>query len=181
MERRHWIGVGAVLAVAALAGAWFGGRPPQPPPVEVVPAGTEAAAGRVTVHVSGAVARSGLVALAAGSLVADAVAAAGGATPAADLTAINLAGPVRDGDHLVVPVRGADGGMPGHTVDGRIRVNSASALELERLPGVGSVTAGRIIAHREEHGPCKVVEDLLDVPGIGEGKLAAMRDAVIVP
>jgi competence protein ComEA len=62
-----------------------------------------------------------------------------------------------------------------------VRVNQASVGELENLPGVGPVLAARIAAHREEHGPFTVVEDLLDVPGIGEGKLASLRDAVVLP
>jgi competence protein ComEA len=65
--------------------------------------------------------------------------------------------------------------------DGRVRLNLAGIEELETLPGVGPVLAERIIAYREQHGPFAVVEDLLDVPGIGEGKLAALRDAVLVP
>jgi competence protein ComEA len=62
-----------------------------------------------------------------------------------------------------------------------VRVNLADAPELEGLPGVGPVLAERIVAYREEHGPFAVVEDLLDVPGIGEAKLAALREAVLVP
>ena len=62
-----------------------------------------------------------------------------------------------------------------------MRLNLASAEELESLPGVGPVLAERIVAYREEHGPFATVEDLLDVPGIGEGKLAALREAVLVP
>ncbi len=65
--------------------------------------------------------------------------------------------------------------------DGRIRINDADTGTLEALPGVGPVLASRIAAHREEHGAFATVEDLLDVPGIGESKLAAIRDAVVVP
>ncbi len=60
-------------------------------------------------------------------------------------------------------------------------LNRATKADLEALPGVGPVTAARIVAHRDEHGPFTTVEDLLDVPGIGEGRLAALRDLVSVP
>ncbi len=75
----------------------------------------------------------------------------------------------------------AAGGAPAESGDERVHVNSASAAALEALPGVGPVLAARIAAHREQHGPFAVVEDLLDVPGIGEAKLAGMRDVVAVP
>ncbi len=183
MERWQWAAVAAVLAIALGAGAWFGGRPPTPPPVAIeTDASPPPAAATVTVHVSGAVARAGLVDLAPGSRVADALAAAGGALPSAEIAGLNLAAPVSDGQQIAVPVRGGGADRPAAVAsDGRIRINSATASEIEQLPGVGPVTAERIVTHREEHGPFVVVEDLLDVPGIGEGKLAALRDAVIVP
>lgn len=148
------------------------------------PAAVDVEVAQITVHVAGAVRRPGLVELGAPSRVADAVAAAGGATTAADLTALNLAAPVRDGDQIVVPVRGdpaALGPLNGTAAAGRIRINAATASQLEEIPGVGPVLAARIITHREEFGPFATVEDLLDVPGIGEAKLAAMRDSVQVP
>jgi competence protein ComEA len=168
------------MALAAGAGAWYARAAPEPPPVAVLSG--RADAGTVTVHVSGAVAVPGLVEVERGSRVADAVAAAGGALPAADLGAVNLAAPVADGQQLVVP-EAAAGGAGGHASGGdeKVRVNSAGAAELERLPGVGPVLAERIVAHREAYGPFAAVEDLLDVPGIGEAKLAAMREAVQIP
>ncbi len=183
MQRWQWAGIAAVLAVAVVAGVWFGGRPPQPPPVVVSVAATASEPrGGVTVHVAGAVARPGLVDLASGSRIADALAAAGGALPTADVSALNLAAPVRDGEQIAVPVRGeAAVGGAAVAADGRVRLNTASVADLEQLPGIGPVTAQRIVALREERGPYATVEDLLDVPGIGEGKLAALRDAVIVP
>lgn len=175
----------AVVAIGAalLGGAWYGSRPPELPPVTVT--GSTAAADApavITVHVAGAVADPGLVAVPAGSRVADAVAAAGGALPSADLGALNLAGPVRDSDRIEVPAIGdpatpaaEDGAASG------VDLNRATVAELETLPGVGPVLAERIVAHRDAHGPFTTVEDLLDVPGIGEAKLAALRDEVSAP
>ena len=180
MSRRDWIVVAVALAVAAGGGAWFAGRPVPPPPVVTAPVVT--GPGTLTIHVSGAVHRPGLVHISPGGRMADAIAAAGGALPGADLDAVNLAAPVRDGDQVHVPVAGDDeGGTAAATPGGPVRLNRATAAELEELPGIGPVTAGRIVAHRETHGPFLTVEDLLDVPGIGEGKLAALRDAVVVP
>ena len=90
-----------------------------------------------------------------------------------------LSGAARAGDgaRLVVPSGAADAAVN----DGRIRINSASLSDLERLPGVGPVLAQHIVSHRENNGPFDVVEDLLAVPGIGEVKLAGLRDSVLVP
>lgn len=158
-----------VLALVAWPSA------PDPPPVEIVGATAERV---VTVHVSGAVARPGLVTVDSGARVADAIIAAGGALPDAELGALNLAATVGDGTRLVVPSAGAELGVGG---DGLVRVNSATASDLEGLPGVGPVLAERIVAHRETVGSFETVEDLLDVAGIGEAKLAAIRDAILVP
>jgi competence protein ComEA len=177
----------AVVAAALLGGAWYGSRPPRlPPAAEVVSATAPVAGGGtlgiITVHIAGAVVNPGLVAIPDGSRIADAVAAAGGALPSADLGALNLAAPVRESDRVEVPVVGAAGsaGDDG-SGDGGVDLNRASAAELEALPGVGPVLAARIVAHRDANGPFTTVEDLLDVPGIGEAKLAALRDGVAAP
>ncbi len=136
-------------------------------------------AGHVLVNVSGAVAEPGLHRLPAGSRVADAIARAGGPTPGARLEAVNQAATVRDGDHIVVPAEQASAGQP----VGRISLNRATARELEALPGIGPVLAQRIVDHRErlvrERGAgFRSIEELLNVPGIGPGRLAAIRDEV---
>jgi competence protein ComEA len=163
--------------VAASAGFFFAGRSPESPPVSIDRGPTPAA--ELTVHVAGAVAFPGLVVVPAGSRVADAVAGAGGALPDADLGALNLAAPLSDGQHLIVP--GASLTGEAAAADGRVRINVADGTELQRLPGVGPVLAERIVEHRDRYGPFEDVEDLLDVAGIGEGKLAALREAVLVP
>ena len=178
----------AVLSLAGIAGLWLGAPSTEPPPVAIArnePAEVHAssAAKSITVHVAGAVQSPGLVTLQEGDRVAHAVAAAGGGLSAADLSALNLAAPVADGDQITVPIRGK-GAVPGATTskfdDGLVDINHASAADLEALPGVGPVLAQRIFEYREQHGSFATVEDLLDVPGIGEGKLAALREALVL-
>ncbi len=127
----------------------------------------------------------GLVELGIGARTADAIAAAGGVVPGADIGALNLAAPVRDGEQVRVPsalpTSAAGGGGGNVPDDGLVHVNTADAAGLQALPGVGPVLAARIVAYREQHGPFSAVEDLLDVAGIGEARLAALRDAVAIP
>ena len=172
------LGIGALVLVGGAL--WFGWGT-----TEVAPSRPDAvlaladADTEITVHVSGAVLDPGVVQVPSGSRVMDVVLAAGGATRVADLTQINLASSVRDGERVIVPRRGVgqapSGGLAG------VDINTATAQGLEDLPGVGPVLAARIVAHRDEHGLFSEVEDLLDVVGIGESKLAAMRDAVSSP
>lgn len=140
----------------------------------------------VVVHVAGAVARPGVHRVPGGSRVADAIAAAGSATPEADLDRLNLAAPVADGERVYVPRRGeaeppmdapAAGGE-GRAPPARLNLNTATVEQLEALPGVGPATARAIVEHRTRHGPFRSVRDLLDVRGIGEAKLAALEKLV---
>ncbi len=135
----------------------------------------------IVVHVSGAVVAPGLIAVPPDARVADVIVAAGGAGADARLDGLNLASGLRDGEHIVVPSMSERPASPSLRSDDRIPVNTASATELERLPGVGPVLASRIAAYRDANGLFSTLEDLLDVPGIGEGKLAALRDAAAVP
>jgi competence protein ComEA len=184
MGRTQAIAVSLVL-IAVLIGAGLGfsaGPSPEPVPAETLTTSGESRPALV-VHVSGWVATPGVVEVAEGSIVADAVAAAGGALEGAVLESLNLASPVLDGDHIQIPGPGeviaATGG--GDEGDGRIALNRADAAALEELPGVGPVLAERIVAHREANGPYQEVEDLLEVSGIGEAKLASIRDLIVVP
>lgn len=171
----------AALVLAGSAGLWFGRSRPTPTsaPVSGTVAETSHPTERtLTVHVSGAVVHPGLVEVADPARVADVIVAAGGALPDAKLGSVNLAAFVADGQHLDVPstdVRASVGST------GKVAINQADAATLEQLPGVGPVLAERIFEYRQAHGPFQTVEDLLDVPGIGESKLAALRDAVSVP
>jgi competence protein ComEA len=173
--------VAVALALAIAAGVWFGSRSATPD-VLTSSGGVSytTVPEAVVVHVSGAVNRPGLVTISSSARVADAIAGAGGAVAGADLAGLNLASSVRDGDQIVVPLVGA-ATAPGQAKDGGIDLNRATAVELEGLPGVGPVLAGRIIAYRDLHGPFAAVEDLLDVGGIGEAKLAAIRDSIAAP
>jgi competence protein ComEA len=99
------------------------------------------------------------------------------------MEAINLAEPVVDGMQVLVsgpetPPVGTEGSGSSPS-EGPLHLNRATAAELDNLPGIGPVIAERIVAHRTEHGPFTAVEDLLDVPGIGEAKLASLRDLVV--
>ncbi|MGH3650908.1 MAG: helix-hairpin-helix domain-containing protein [Acidimicrobiia bacterium] len=169
------LGVVAV-AVGALAGRGTLRAPSHPGP-EVTPV-TASFVETVAVHVSGLVVAPGVVHLAADSIVADAIDAAGGLLPGARVDQINLAAPVADGDQIVVPGPGEGGEAGPEAGDGPLSLNRATATELETLPGVGPVLAERIVAFREANGRFEVVEDLLEVSGIGEAKLAAIRDLV---
>jgi competence protein ComEA len=173
------VGVALIVVVGSLI--WFGMPSGSLPasgsdPVDLAPS----ADGRVAVHVSGAVGEPGLVELTEGSRIADAIAAAGGASADADLGGLNLASMIRDGDHIVVLTHDERAVSPTGGTEG-IDLNRATASELEALPGVGPVLAQRIVDHRTEHGPFATVEDLLDVTGIGESKLASMREAIASP
>jgi competence protein ComEA len=134
--------------------------------------------GPVLVHVVGAVRHPGVYQLADGARTRDAVTAAGGATRKAALDGLNLAAPVADGEQVVVPVRGRARPVAPPGKPAVVRLNRADIAALDTLPGIGPATAQRIVAWRDEHGPFATVEGLLDVPGIGEAKLAAMRDLI---
>ena len=169
-----------VVLVAAVGLVLVGGvlfTRSQAPQAEVVAEAPMRQPASIVVHISGAVVDPGLVRLEESARVADAVSAAGGALITADLGAINLAAPVGDGDQIVVPVIG-EAEAPG---DGRIDLNRASAQDLAGLHGIGPVLAERIVAYRDEHGRFESIEDLLDVPGIGEAKLALLRPGVTAP
>lgn len=181
MHNRHLAVFGGLVLLVVASAAWFGRNPPDPAPLRVQSTAPENP-GQVTLHISGEVVSPGLVVVAENARVADAIAAAGGSTRAADLASINIAAPVRDGDQIVIPsLAEREGTAEPLDGDGRVRINRATAGELEKLPGVGPVLAARIAVYRDEHGPFSSVEDLLDVPGIGEGKLATLRDSVALP
>lgn len=163
---------------------------PEPAPL-VQPASKD-----IRVQVSGAVMAPGVYAMNDGDRVMDAIAAAGGVNPGADLSAINLARRVQDEAHYYVPLIGetlpsppaidsaispvtsqqGSGAVPNPLID----LNTASAQELESLPGIGPVMAGRIIAHREANGPYPSVDEVEEVPGIGPKTLESIRPLVTV-
>jgi competence protein ComEA len=138
-------------------------------------------AAEVIVHVAGAVRQPGLYTLEEGSRIDDAIARAGGPTGKAVLDAVNLAAPVADGQQVVVPARGGSGGQPaadGPATGGRVHLNTATLEQLDALPGVGPVTAQKILDYREERGAFQSVDELDAVPGIGPARLEELRELV---
>ena len=141
----------------------------------------------VIVSVVGSVVRPGLVTLPTGSRVAAAVEAAGGLAPDADPTSVNLAAVVTDGQQIVIgaPGEASGGGAPadptvsGAVSGGKLDLNTATAAELDALPGVGPVLAQRIVDHRKQ-GPFTSVDQLDDVPGIGPARAAELAELVTV-
>ena len=148
-------------------------------------AGGGPAAARLVVHVAGAVRRAGLYRLREGSRVAEAIARAGGATKRADLAALNLAAPLADGQQVLVPARaGAStaGAAPGPAATpgaaAKVSLGTATVEQLDALPGIGPVTAQRIVDWRATHGPFRSVDDLDEVPGIGPARIEQLRESV---
>lgn len=153
------------------------------PVVEVRTPTPEAA--RAMVHVVGAVRRPGVYRLADNARVVDAVRRAGGAAPRADLSGVNLAASVVDGQQIHIPTRGAPASAapasasPTGSAAGPISLSRATAQQLEELDGIGPALAQRIVDWREANGAFDRVEDLLEVPGIGEARLEALRSRVV--
>ncbi len=187
--KRRWFAVVAVLIAVAVivsgAVALFGHRPgvESPPPLPTAKAAGDlpAAAGKspLVVSVVGKVRNPGLVTIPPGSRVADALTAAGGAQPGTDLTGLNLARRLTDGEQVAVgvPVPAAAGtGTP----PGKLELNTATAEQLDTLPGVGEVMAKRIVDWRTGHGGFTTVEQLRDIEGIGESKYTKIRELVTV-
>jgi competence protein ComEA len=188
-RRQALVVAGALALVLVLAGKLLAGggsahraraypfqraAPPAPPPLLVV-------------DVAGAVRRPGLYRLRQGSRIADALAKAGGATAKAAVEGVNLAAPLADGEQIVVPLRasggsadaapGAGAGPPATT--GPVSLSTASSEQLDALPGIGPVTAQKIVDYRTEHGAFQSVDELDAISGIGPAKLDQLRDLVV--
>jgi len=197
--------VGALLVVAAVAGLlWYqAGR--SEASALARPASSHRVARRapttttrppVLVHVAGAVVHPGLVRVATGARVADAITAAGGPVPDADLDRLNLAAKVADGQRILVVIRGAagpdaaaasDGSAAGTDASGGapadgapVNLNTATVADLDGLPGIGPTLAAAILRERERRGGFTSVEQLRDVRGIGEKRFADLKDMVSV-
>jgi competence protein ComEA len=182
--------VAVVVGAALLGGAGFWYVRAVPAPVRAVerldaptPGPTPSPAVLV-VHVAGWVRDPGVYEAREGDRIIDALELAGGARSGADLTALNLAALLTDAQQVLVPKRGAAGpvgaGLPGSGAEARVNLNTATAADLETLPGIGEVLAERILDHRTKHGPFRRVEDLLEVSGIGDKRLEDLRDRVTV-
>lgn len=187
--------VGACLALAALAllgqRLAHAGAASEPETVATPLEAVAPAPARtiLVVHVVGEVRRPGLYRLRDGARIADAVHRAGGTLRDADLAAVNLAAPLVDGIQVVVPALtataastqrpGATGASTGGASSGPlVSLSSATVEELDTLPGVGLITAQKIVDYRAEHGPFASVDDLDAVPGIGPTRIEQLRDLV---
>lgn len=167
------------------------GRANSAPPIEIaVPTSTALpTAAPIVVHVVGAVARPGVYTLPAKSRLVDAVNAAGGLAPGADPERINLADFLRDGGQVYVPFLGTplppsptplNAPLPPGSEARLVNINTATAAELEALPGIGPAYAGRIIAYREAHGPFKAPEEIMQVQGIGPARYEQIAPYITV-
>lgn len=187
-RRRALVYAVALLALLALGGRYALGRG-EADPVEsrhaaAVLSAEPVPARKLVVHVVGAVRLPGLYTLREGSRVDDAIQLAGGPKPKAALELVNLAAPVADGQQVVVPARGAGGasstaaaGAAGATA-GVVHLNSATLEDLDTLPGIGPVTAQKILDYRTANGAFSSVEELDAVPGIGPARLEQLRPLV---
>ncbi len=135
---------------------------------------------QLVVDVVGAVRLPGLHRLAQGTRIADAVAAAGGATAKADLALVNLAAPLADGEQIVVPARGAaQAAVAGGSATAPLDLNTATPEQLDALPGIGPATAAKIVSFRQAHGPFHSVDELDAVPGIGPARIEQLKGLVL--
>jgi competence protein ComEA len=201
LSRAELVGLIAVVVVTmAGAGLWF--QRSLPRPVQIAASGSplpqaSGSPGAVQrsgatpaspsgtpliVDVTGMVRRPGVYEFQPGDRVIDAVDRAGGALAHADLTLINLAAPLTDGQQVVVPRQG--GGAPGTVTapDGTsvVNINTADAAALEALPGIGEVLAAAIVQYRDQHGPFTSIDQLQDVSGIGPATFEDIKDQVTV-
>jgi competence protein ComEA len=158
---------------------------PSPPPSVQATAAPSPTPRPIQVYVSGAVSLPDVYALPHGSIVKDALEAAGGAGGDADLDRINLAAALADGQHVYVPRQGEESppiqapvGGSSSQGEGAVNINTADAAELETLPGIGPSLAGRIIAYREANGPFASVDEITQVSGIGPATLEEIRELI---
>lgn len=149
--------------------------PPTPAPLQV--------------HITGAVARPGVYALPPGSRIQQAIDAAGGLIAQADPSMLNLVAFVEDGQRLHVPTQGEPGESPARApstgeksgeITGKININTATLEQLDKLPGIGEITAQKIIEYRSMHGPFPNIEAIMDVDGIGEGTFEEIKNYISI-
>jgi len=201
VSRRHAVGlVVAVLVFVVLVTHLLGSKsgpgsvtveaasgadPTAPPSTGAPPAATSAF---VVVDVAGAVRRPGVYRLRQGARITDAIARAGGATSRAQIVSVDLAAPLADGEQVLVPsagdsgsgaVAGVGAAAGGPSTSAPIDLNTATAEQLDTLPGVGPVTAQKIVEYRQTHGPFTSVDQLDAIPGIGAARIADLKGLVV--
>ncbi len=187
-RRQALVAAGALALVLFLGGkllARGGAGSAHAPPSFHLAAAPPAPPPRLVVDVTGAVRRPGLYRLPQGSRIADAVSRAGGANAKAALDGVNLAAPLADGEQVVVPIRVSGGGVaapaaaPGSTSSGPVSLSIATAEQLDTLPGIGPVTAQKIVDYRTQHGAFHSVDELDAISGIGPAKLDQLKGLVV--
>ena len=190
LSRRQLFGAAAAAVVLLLfvirhLGGGSGSAAPAVTPLRAPVRAKPAATKLLVVDVAGAVRHAGLYRLRSGSRIDDAIAAAGGPTAKAQLDSVNLAAPIADGEQIVVPGRGAAGIVgasppaAGSSPSAPLDLNSATLEQLESLPGIGPVTAQKILDYRQEHGAFHSVAELEGLPGIGPAHMAQLKGLVI--
>lgn len=185
-RRRALAYVGGLLLVLAVSGRVVlgGAEGPGAPPVRAALSATSTAPRTVVVHVVGAVRRPGLYELAEGSRIDEAIKKAGGPKPKAALELVNLAAPIADGQQILVPARedviaAPFAPDPAQSLPAaKVHLNTATLEQLDALPGVGPVTAQKILDYRTEHGSFQSVDELDAVSGIGPARLEQLKPLV---
>jgi competence protein ComEA len=170
----------SLLSVAVGLVLWWQGRPVELElqPAEVVVTEVQSPVATIFVHVVGDVAKAGVYELAAGSRVVDAIAAAGGPLRATKLINLNLARVLFDGEQIIVGNHQLQPNSSSQS--GKVNLNLATSSQLEQLPGIGPVIAGRILQHRDENGPFRQISDIQQVAGIGDVIYNKIKDQISV-
>jgi competence protein ComEA len=191
VKKLWWVAIGLGMGLLATGLILLASSSPRGEPIKLLPPPTLAP---VMVHVVGAVAQPGVYSLPPGSHVQDGVEAAGGLMPEANSQAVNLAALAEDGQRIFIPTQAPlpPTPQPGsiHTATsvnpsspipgGLVNINTATLEELDSLPGIGPVTAQKIIDYRQNNGLFNRIEDIMNVPGIAEGTFAKIRDLITV-
>lgn len=200
LERNRGAILVLLVNLALMGGFFFWLRRPVSSPVEIIPpeptpvpvATFTSTPAPLRVYVTGAVAKPDVYWLAPGSIVKDAVLAAGGVADDADLIRINLAQELQDQQQVYVPrigetevpppVTGGESALPSRSggSGGKVNINTASVEELDTLPGIGPVIAQRIVEYREANGPFKSIQEITLVSGIGDATFEKIKDRISV-
>ena len=192
LARARPFAFGLLVGLLSTGLLWLIAKRPAGKPVTLIPPAPTATPAPLRVHVAGEVAAPGVYELPPGSLVQDAIAAAGGATADGAPGRLNLAAPLADGQQIVVPSTNSTAAPSSQPLSpdpstssapsptNRLNINTATAAELEALPDIGPVTAARIVEYRTANGPFNTIEEITDVRGIGPVTFDTIKDLITV-